>query len=93
MVTILGSQAKKVPISKLKVPKPIQDHIQASLFQERGSGCEEMDAKRKKSGGRGLEESKYAEGQTWRMQERWFVCNCLLQVGVIPENIGKYRKI
>ena len=67
MVTILGSQAKKVPISKLKVPKPIQDHIQASFFQERRSGCEEMGAKRKKSGGRGLEESKYAEDQTWRL--------------------------
>ena len=27
------------------------------------------------------------------MQGRRLVCNCLLQVGVIPENIGKYRKI
>ena len=63
----MGSQAKKVQISKLKVSKPIQDHIQASFFQERRPGCEEMDAKWKKSGGRGLEGSKYAKDQTWRL--------------------------
>ena len=63
----MGSQAKKVQISKLKVSQPIRDHIQASFFQERRPGCEEMDAKWKKSGGRGLEGSKYAKDQTWRL--------------------------